>query len=58
MDLTNSLKVSKEGDKFKSELIQLKLEKVVRNASAIITDSLFLSAKRAGLSDNLIMQLC
>ncbi len=57
MDLTNTLKISKEDDKFKAEFIRIELEKVVKNASTVINDSLFLSAKKAGLSDNLIMQL-
>lgn len=57
MNLTKTLKISKEENRFKSEVIQIELEKVVKHASAIINDSLFLSAKRAGLSDNLIMQL-
>ncbi|MCZ6803115.1 MAG: peptidoglycan DD-metalloendopeptidase family protein [Proteobacteria bacterium] len=57
MDLTNSLKISKVNDKFKAEFIQIELEKLVKNASAVINDSLFLSAEKAGLSDNLIMQL-
>jgi murein DD-endopeptidase MepM/ murein hydrolase activator NlpD len=57
MSLTNTLKISKEENQFKSEVIQIELEKVVKNTSAIIKDSLFLSGKRAGLTDNLIMQL-
>ncbi len=57
MSLTNTLKISKEENKFISEIKQIELEKVVKNTSAIINDSLFLSGKRAGLTDNLIMQL-
>jgi len=57
MSLTKTLSVSKEEEKFKVELIEIELEKVVKNTKAIINDSLFLSAKRAGLTDNLIMQL-
>ncbi len=57
INLTNTLKVTKEDNKFKSEIIQIELDKVVKNTSAIIKDSLFLSGKRAGLTDNLIMQL-
>jgi murein DD-endopeptidase MepM/ murein hydrolase activator NlpD len=57
LNLTKTLKISKEDDKFKIEFIQIELEKIVKNTSAIINDSLFLSAKRAGLTDNLIMQL-
>ncbi len=57
MNLTKTLNISKEANKFKSEVIEIELEKVVKNANAVINDSLFLSAKRAGLTDNLIMQL-
>ncbi len=57
MNLTKSLNISLEDNKFKAEVIHIELEKVVKHASATINDSLFLSAKKAGLSDNLIMQL-
>ncbi len=57
MNLTKSLNISSEDNKFKAEVIHIELEKVVKHASTTINDSLFLSAKRAGLSDNLIMQL-
>lgn len=57
MNLTKTLKVSKDDKQFKSDVIEIELERVVKNTSAIINDSLFLSAKRAGLTDNLIMQL-
>jgi murein DD-endopeptidase MepM/ murein hydrolase activator NlpD len=57
MSLTKTLNISKDANKFKSEVIEIELEKIVKNTNAIINDSLFLSAKRAGLSDNLIMQL-
>lgn len=57
MNLTRTLKISKEDNKFTSEVIEIELEKIVKNANATINDSLFLSAKRAGLTDNLIMQL-
>jgi murein DD-endopeptidase MepM/ murein hydrolase activator NlpD len=57
MSLTRTLQVSKDENQFKVEQIQIELDKTVKNTNAIINDSLFLSAKRAGLSDNLIMQL-
>jgi len=57
MNLTRTLNVSKADDKFKVDFSQIELEKIVKNSNGIINDSLFLSAKRAGLSDNLIMQL-
>ena len=57
LNLTDTLKITRLGDKYESELITEELESVVKNSRAIIKDSLFLSGKRAGLSDNLIMQL-
>jgi murein DD-endopeptidase MepM/ murein hydrolase activator NlpD len=57
IDLTRTLKITKQDNKFLSELMHEELESVVKDASAIIKDSLFLSGKKAGLSDNLIMQL-
>ncbi len=57
VNLTNSLSITKQDDKFQAELIHEKLEPLVKHAKAIIKDSLFLSGKRAGLSDKLIMQL-
>ena len=57
IDITNALKISKQDKNFQVERIQQQLETVVKNSNAIIKDSLFLSGKRAGLSDNLIMQL-
>ena len=57
VDLTNTLKIIKSENIFQAELIHEELESVVKNSSAIINDSLFLSGKKAGLSDNLIMQL-
>ena len=57
MDLTNTLKVSKQDGKFLAEKIHIELESTVKHANAVIKDSLFLSGKRAGLTDNLIMQL-
>ena len=57
MSLTKTLQVSKLENKFTSEIKETELDKVVKNTSAIINDSLFLAGKRAGLTDNLIMQL-
>ncbi|MBL1143267.1 MAG: peptidoglycan DD-metalloendopeptidase family protein [Proteobacteria bacterium] len=57
INLTNTLKITNNDNQFSSEVIKVELEKVVKNSSAIINDSLFLSGKKAGLSDNLIMQL-
>ena len=57
MDLTKVLKVSKKDNKFIAEKINIELDGIVKNANGIINDSLFLSGQKAGLSDNLIMQL-
>ena len=57
VDLRRTLKITKQDDTFHSELVHEELESIVKDASATIKDSLFLSGKRAGLSDNLIMQL-
>ena len=56
-NLTQTLSISLKGDQYRAELLQHSLNTVVKNADAFIHDSLFLSGKRAGLSDNLIMQL-
>lgn len=57
VNLTDSLLITKLNDKFQAELIHEELEPLVKHAKAVINDSLFLSGKRAGLSDKLIMQL-
>lgn len=57
VNLTDSLLITKQDDKFQAELLHEELEPLVKHAKAVINDSLFLSAKRAGLSDKLIMQL-
>ena len=57
MSLTKTLIVSKNENKFISEVKETELETVIKNSSGVIYDSLFLAGKRAGLTDNLIMQL-
>ena len=57
MSLTQTLKLEKQDTQYVAKLVTIELESVVKNTSAVINDSLFLSGKRAGLSDNLIMQL-
>lgn len=57
IDLTHTLKLVKEGDDYRVEITAEELKSVVRHVNATIKDSLFLSGRRAGLSDNLIMQL-
>ncbi len=55
--VTRSLSVSLVDDQYVAESVEHSLDTVVKNADAVINDSLFLSGKRAGLSDKLIMQL-
>ncbi len=56
-DLTHTLKVKKKDDEFEARMIEEKPEIRIANASGRINDSLFLSGQRAGLSDNILMQL-
>jgi len=57
ISLTDTIRVSKQNAVFHAETVTTELETRVKQASGIITDSLFLSAQRFGLSDNLTMQL-
>lgn len=56
-DLLTTLRVSYEDTSFQTELIKSELHSKVREAEAVIDSSLFLAGQKAGLSDNLIMQL-
>ena len=57
IDRTRTLVVNRDDDRFEAETQSLAVEKRSTFANATIDDSLYLSAKRAGLSDNLIMEL-
>ena len=57
INLTDTIRVGRHDDVFLAELVATELETQVNQASGIIIDSLFLSAQRTGLSDNLTMQL-
>ena len=57
VNLTETLKISRQEGSYAAQTIKTELETRVKDSTGIITDSLFLSAQRAGLSDNLIMQL-
>ena len=57
IDLTRTLQLTKETDSYSVKITTQALRSVVRQVNQTITDSLFLSGQRAGLSDNLIMQL-
>lgn len=54
---TERLIVHREEDKFSAKLIERKIETRQVHTSGVITDSLFASASRAGMSDSLIMKL-
>ena len=56
-DNTHELTVQRIEDGFEAELADAELTTKVRAASATINSSLFLAGQRAGMSDNLIMQL-
>ncbi len=56
-DLGQSLHLTRGEDGFQSEIIEKTLERRTTQASATISDSLFLSAQAAGLSDKLTMEL-
>ena len=57
VNLTETLNISRQEDAYAAETIKTELETRVNESTGIITDSLFLTAQRAGLPDNLIMQL-
>jgi Membrane proteins related to metalloendopeptidases len=57
INLTDTIRVEREGQRFIAETVSAILETKVSQASSVITDSLFLAAQRSGLSDNLTMQL-
>lgn len=56
-DFTHTLKVTKLDDEFKAQIIEELPEVKVATSSGTIQDSLFLSGQKAGLSDNVIMQM-
>lgn len=56
-DLTHTLKVKKTDDEFTAKIIEEKPEIKVATSTGSIQDSLFLSGQKAGLSDNVIMQM-
>lgn len=54
---TNTLHIRKQGLGYAVEKVVTELETRINFATGVITDSLFLTAQRSGLSDNLTMQL-
>lgn len=57
LDLTKTLRVTREKSGFASEITTTELERRIKQMEGVINDSLFLAGQEAGLSDNLIMQL-
>lgn len=56
-DIVTTLHVERDGEAYSSTIIKHELRKNVLEARATIDSSLFIAGQRAGLSDNLIMQL-
>lgn len=56
-DVARTLQVVRGADGFTAQTIEHELETRIAQASGAISDSLFLAASRAGLSDNLTMEL-
>lgn len=57
IDEIQTLLIARNGDDYQSEIRTLPLERRETSVAGTITDSLFTDAQKAGLSDNLIMQL-
>ncbi|MDH3317575.1 MAG: peptidoglycan DD-metalloendopeptidase family protein [Gammaproteobacteria bacterium] len=57
LDQTRTLKFSRNGERFESELIDVPLERRTAYAAGRIENSLFLAGQRAGLSNKVIMEL-
>jgi len=52
-----SLKITPDGDTFSAQIIERPLESRTAHIAGQVTNSLFVSAQKAGLSDRLIMEL-
>ena len=57
LDETRSLHIRRNGVGYDSKFVEVPLERHVATATATIESSLFLAGQRAGLSNNVIMQL-
>ncbi|MCC6209313.1 MAG: peptidoglycan DD-metalloendopeptidase family protein [Gammaproteobacteria bacterium] len=57
MDESHTLWVEQNGNDFSTRVVEHPLERRVTQTSGIINDSLFLASQRAGLSDNLTMEV-
>ena len=57
MSKTESLLITREGEGFQAKMVTRELEPFTSYAEATIDSSLFMAAQKAGLSDNLTMEL-
>ncbi|MBI4006263.1 MAG: peptidoglycan DD-metalloendopeptidase family protein [Gammaproteobacteria bacterium] len=57
VSLTETFKATRQNNEFTAQTIITELETRISETSGVIHDSLFLAAQRAGLSDNITMQL-
>lgn len=57
LDQTRTLKFFRHGGSFKSQLLEVPLERRTAHAAGQIEDSLFLAGQQAGLSNKVIMEL-
>ncbi len=57
LDETDTLQITRKGPGFESKTLKTELERRLATVSGIIDSSLFLAGQKAGLSDNLIMQM-
>ncbi len=54
---TQELFVKQEGEQLTSKVVELPLETTIHSAKGVISGSLFNAGKKAGLTDNMVMQL-
>lgn len=57
LDETRTLRVERNGVGYDSEIVDVPLDRHVASAAGVIDASLFVAARRQGLSNNVIMQL-
>jgi murein DD-endopeptidase MepM/ murein hydrolase activator NlpD len=57
LDPVQALRITRDNDTFRSELVTEKADRRVATATGAISSSLFLAGKDAGLSDKLIMEM-
>lgn len=57
MDVTHALEVTRDGDTYRSRLVVAEIDRRIASAAGTLDSSLFEAAQKAGLSDNVTMQL-